>query len=423
MKTKLKYILSFILLIIIASCSDKPAENTISAITISVNQNNINLGESFTFSVVDNTGKSVQSGLVIYVNSVAISGTSYTPSTEGTFSVYAKYKDIVSNNLNLGVTKLPPSAITVTLSRNTISIGQSVNFEVKDNYGSAVTSQAEIFVNTVKIMGDNYSPTEKGSYEVYARFGQLESDKQIFKVYQFVQKALIEDYTGTWCGWCPRVVNAIELVLAETDDVIPVAIHSTSGSAVDPFNFDNKSILFSTFGVSGYPTAKINRTETWEYPENTPPGVYQVISKLATEASLGLGISSVSKTGTLDIEIQVGFAQDQSDLKLVVYLLEDKLRHTQANYTDLYGGASTLPNFEHNHVLRHCLTDLLGDEIPSSESKVNNVYSRTFNFTTADSEIQNPSNVRVVAFVVDGSTKKVINVQEAAINESSLLFI
>ena len=421
MKTKFKYILSIILIVAIASCSDKPAESTITSISISVNQNDINLGESFTFSVVDNSGKTVQSGLVIYVNNVAISGMSYTPSTEGSFSVYAKYQNIVSNNLSLGVTKLPPSSITISLSRSTISIGQSVSFEVMDNYGSSVTSQAEIFVNSVKITGDNYSPTEKGSYEVYATLGQLETGKASFKVYQFVQKALIEDYTGTWCGWCPRVINAIELVMAESQDVIPVAIHSTSGSAVDPFNFDNKSILFSTFGVSGYPTAKINRTETWEYPENTPPGVHQVISKLTTEASLGLGISSVSKSGTLDVEIQVGFAQNLSGLKLVVYLLEDKLRHTQANYTELYGGASTLPNFEHNHVLRHCLTDLLGDEIPSSESKVNNVYSRTFNFTTADSEIQNPSNVRVVAFVVNGSTKKVVNVQEAAVNQSSLL--
>ena len=70
MKTIFKYILSILLIVAIASCSDKPAESTITSISISVNQNNINLGESFTFSVVDNSGKTVQSGLVIYVNNV-----------------------------------------------------------------------------------------------------------------------------------------------------------------------------------------------------------------------------------------------------------------------------------------------------------------------------------------------------------------
>ncbi len=421
MKSITRYLLSIIILTSFASCSDKVTEEAISSIRISVPQNNINLGETFSFDVVDNNGKSIQSGVSIYVNNELISGMSFTPYNPGNFSVYAKYKDFVSNHLNLVVTKLPPSSITLSLSRNSISLGQSIRFVVKDNYGATITSEAEIFVNEVKITGEDYIANQKGNFEVYAKWEQLESDKLSFQVYQFVQKALIEDYTGTWCGWCPRVINAIEMVLAESDDVIPVAIHSSSGGATDPFNFDNKAILFSTFGVSGYPTAKINRTETWDYPENTPQGVHQVVSKLGSEASLGLGISSALSSGTMQLEVQIGFAQDLSDLKLVVYLLEDKLRSNQANYTELYGGASTLPNFEHNHVLRHCLTDLLGDEIPSSESKVNHVYKRSFDFTMADSEIQNPSNVRVVAFVVNGTTKKVINVQEAAINESSLL--
>jgi hypothetical protein len=130
----------------------------------------------------------------------------------------------------------------------------------------------------------------------------------------------------------------------------------------------------------------------------------------------------MSNNGILNIGIDIEFGIDYSNAKLVVYLLEDKLNATQANYyEDLYGGYSSLINFEHNHVLRHCLTDLLGDAIPTSESHENNIYQKSFTFTTADSGISNSANVRIVAFVVDGNSGKVINVNEGAVN-STVLF-
>lgn len=343
MKTKPLNIFMLIILFSVSACSDKVADDTISSITISTEQTEINLGGTFVFTVKDNFGKSINSDVKIYVNNIEIIGFTFQPDVPGNFSVYAKYQNFTSNVLSVEV--LAPSPYT--------------------------------------------------------------------------QKVLIEDYTGTWCGWCPRVINAIELTLAQSQDVIPVAIHSSNGSASDPFNFAEKALLFSTFSVTGYPTAKINRTETWEYPENTPGGVYQVVKKLQTRAPLGIGISSVLNNGLLNIDVEVEFLHDQSNLNLVVYLLEDKLKANQVNYyEDLYGGSNPLVNLEHNHVLRHCLTHLLGDAISASESKQNNTFKKSFNFTTADSGISNTENIKVVAFVVNGSTKKVINVQKAGVNES-----
>lgn len=402
------------------ACKDKPAEEiVISSISISVSHTNINLGESVTFNIVDNLGRSLNSNVIVYVNGSAISGLTYQPSTEGTFSVNAKYQNISSNTISLNVTKLPPSSISVVLSKKNISLGQTVTLSVSDNYCDDITSESEIFVNNSKITGTTYTPAQLGAYEIYATFNQLQSDKEELNVYQFVQKALIEDYTGTWCGYCPRVMDAIELTLAQSEDVIPVAIHSSNGSAIDPFDFSDKHLLMSSFNFQGYPTARINRSETWDYPENTPPGINQVLSKLSTIAPLGLGISSNMNNGILNLNIEVGFASNQSNLKLVVYLLEDKLKASQSNYyEDLYGGASTLVNFEHNHVLRHCLTDLFGDAIPVSESTADHIFQRSFNFTVADSDISNSANVSIVVFVVNGNNGEVINVQKATVNET-----
>jgi hypothetical protein len=225
MKSRIRNLTLFISLISLLSCSDKPTEQIATSIIISVNESNINLGGTFVFTVKNNLGKTLQSGVIIYIDNVAISGFTFQPEAEGSFSVNAKSNGLTSNTLTLGVTKLPPSSVSLALSKKTLSLGQSVSFTVKDNYGADVTSQSEIFINNTKITGDSYTPTQMGAFEAYAKFEQLETSKMAFNVYRFVQKVLIEDYTGTWCGYCPRVLNALDMVHAETDDVIPVAIH------------------------------------------------------------------------------------------------------------------------------------------------------------------------------------------------------
>lgn len=310
------------------------------------------------------------------------------------------------------------TSITISLSKNPLEIGETVHFTVNINSGDDVTSESEIFIDDRKITGTAYTSTQGGSIEVYATYGQLKSEKKTLNINKYTQKILIEDYTGTWCGWCPRVANAIELVLAESNNIVPVTIHCSSGQSIDPFNFPDKGILYNAFDVRGFPTAKINRTLTWVYPENSFQGTNQVLNKLVVQAPLGIGISSVLSGDDLAIDIDMEFLLDLSDLKLVVYIVEDKLIKTQVNYTDLYGGYSNLVNFEHNHVLRHCITDLFGNSISSSVSTANNTYHQSFHFDVSNSDISSAENIYIVAFVVNGSTKKVLNVQEAVVNQT-----
>ena len=55
---------------------------------------------------------------------------------------------------------------------------------------------------------------------------------------KFQKNVLIEDYTGTWCQYCPRVAYGIQLVEAANIKAFPVAIHRGGGSAYDPFNYN-----------------------------------------------------------------------------------------------------------------------------------------------------------------------------------------
>jgi len=56
---------------------------------------------------------------------------------------------------------------------------------------------------------------------------------------KFQKRVLIEDFTGTWCGYCPRVSYGIDRVMEQTTKAVPVAIHQQS-SGSDPYHFQEQ---------------------------------------------------------------------------------------------------------------------------------------------------------------------------------------
>ena len=81
------------------------------------------------------------------------------------------------------------------------------------------------------------------------------ADSQKLAVYSEIPKkrALVEEYTGTWCGWCPRGFVALEMLDKELkEDFIGVAYHSG-----DPMAFTGDFPI----GVDGFPRASLDRRQ------------------------------------------------------------------------------------------------------------------------------------------------------------------
>lgn len=240
---------------------------------------------------------------------------------------------------------------------------------------------------------------------------------------QFKKRVLIEDYTGTWCGNCARVSWAIELAMKEyllagpafpNDSIkaVPVGIHSGN----DPFNFAEIEPLKNLVSPNsfGLPISRLNRTLIWTYPETSY--IQEVKNLLSNNCGLGLAMHSNVANGIIDLDVKVKLAQNFSDLKLVVYVLENKLLYKQENYTTYYGNVNPVFNFTHNHVLRKSLTELLG----------NPLFGTTFNQTVTTNfsvpipaNVANATNMYFVAFVVD-QNNLVVNVRAANQNESQV---
>ena len=225
---------------------------------------------------------------------------------------------------------------------------------------------------------------------------------------KFLKNVLIEDYTGTWCQYCPRVLHGIKQVQSEQLRAYPVSIHRSVASNPDPYDFP-ATPLEQLIGVTGYPTAMLNRNVLWDNEISTT----EVKNQIKPNANLGIALNSTVSGGTINLNVNMKFLENFSNLKLVVYVLEDGLLYNQVNATSFFGGQNPIINFEHDHVLRACLTNLVvGDAITGTNAGA----LVTRNFTVnVPANISNVANMYFVAFVVDASGKA-INVRGAAPN-------
>ncbi|MDD2985853.1 Omp28-related outer membrane protein [Flavobacterium sp.] len=312
-------------------------------------------------------------------------------------------------------------SISLTADSSIKIIGETIVFTVNTNNGTNVTEDAKITVNSIEIEGNTFTSDEVSSYVVQAEYYGVLSEPltisfQDGSEINFVKNVLIEDYTGTWCGNCPRVAHAIELAKQQSNQVISVAIHRSSSNPADanydPYNFDS-SELETYLGMSGYPKALLNRMTRWQPLEQN--NITQVINLTQGEnPKLGLAITSEVTATTINLGVDVKFSKDFEGLNLVVYILEDGLIYDQVNYTNFYGGAATLINFQHDHVLKSCLTPLFGMPIASSETTVGKTYSKSFSLDIP-ANIANKNKIEFVAFIT-GADNKTINSRKASPN-------
>jgi len=314
----------------------------------------------------------------------------------------------------------PQENIILTADASVKKQGEVITFMVKNAEGADYTADALFFVDGTKIEGNTFTSAQAGNFEVTAEYNTVMSAPLLVNFHDgtgvnFRKNMLIEDYTGTWCGYCPRVAAGVERVHNQTEDAIAVAIHRPSSSIAspvyDPYNFEPAAELEATLAASGYPKGYLNRTMLWTKDE--PDHVSEAIALTqGANPKLGLALSPVVANASITLDVDVMFGKDfTNNLKLVVYVLENGLIYDQHNYTSYYGGEKLLKDFEHNHVLRACLTPILGEAIDASKTTIGATYTKSFT-VTVPSTVTDPTKMEFVAFVID-ETGTVVNVRKA----------
>jgi hypothetical protein len=308
------------------------------------------------------------------------------------------------------------------LSSNETSriINQTTTLRLTKNNGEEVTTEATFFVNGVEIPSNSFTKNTTGIYLVEAKFNGVEAENTVEITYHdgslitFKSNVMVEDYTGVWCGNCPRVVEALNLASQQLGDnnnqLIKVAIHRSSSNptdaSYDPYNFDASS--FEPNG--GYPKAYINRKTRWTPLEYNNLGM--IVTPTQINKRLGLKLKTETQTNAIKLSVDGMFSDTFNDLKLVVYQLENGFIYDQVNYTNFFNGDDILQNFTHDHVLRNILTNIAGD--PLNNSNTGSEFSREFLIPL--NTITNTQNAEFVAFIID-SSGNVLNARSIKINQ------
>lgn len=241
---------------------------------------------------------------------------------------------------------------------------------------------------------------------------------------KFKQKAIIEEFTGEWCGNCPSGASVMKSIIdAKPDQVVGVAIHQNDPYEVPGVYNAMQGLFFAGSGVSsiGFPGASISRQKSISasYANAAYDGrsewSQQVDAKLAETAPLGLAMVTKESGDKLSIDLYIGHSTPiATDTRVTIYLIEDNVAESAAGAQASGGGS-----YVHQHVVRKMLTDNLGDPVD-----LNNAPSTKYTlvkFTNVDiaGTYKNKSNLKVVALInengADATKHKVLNVQEAGL--------
>lgn len=264
------------------------------------------------------------------------------------------------------------------------------------------------------------------------------------------RKAVVEEMTGLWCGWCPRGMVAMEnLKTMYADDVITIAVHADDA-------LQSESYLPMAYMTSGFPSAFINRfylaDPYYGFTSDATMGIADVVDEiLASPAEAQIGVTStLSADGsTIDVTSYTRFClTDNSETPhyAVAYaLVEDGVRglaYAQTNYysSQMSGGpyqgatpeTSGLPDdlaqfvgmgpsiqgLTYNDVARG-IYDCFGVE-GSLPGNIQNggMQTHTYSIPVPES-ISNIANTTLVAMVVDTETMEVVNAVEVKVGESN----
>ena len=245
--------------------------------------------------------------------------------------------------------------------------------------------------------------------------------------FQTTKRVLVEEATGTWCGWCPRgAVYTEQIDTVYLNSAIVVAVHNN-----DPM--ENTVYDAGMAGlIGGYPGGAVDRKDTDVDPTDFEAKYLDRINDVSP-ADVAVSAYFDANSRQLDVVVSATFAADAAgDYRLNAILVEDEVTGTTAQYSQVnyYSGSTNLlvgaghdwnaepdpvpfSSMEYNFVGREILGGFEGavNSLPSTVS-ANNTYSYTFSYVIPATYEE--AHMRVIGVLHDAETGFIMNVNRGA---------
>jgi len=275
------------------------------------------------------------------------------------------------------------------------------------------------YVTTAK--GTAYSPEA-------VKFTTTEKPVEVIK---FTQKVLIEQATGTWCGWCPRG----SFHMKEAMDKYPGRVFTVVAHSGDPMAH-NSMIEYYTriYGLPGFPAGYVNRSKNPTYVVDPSEWLPAVDKEIMETAPAGLAISSSVDGKNVKVTAKAKFNSlynPAAEYYILGFFTEnDVTGYPQENYysgnssyknvyPEYYSAPGTINDYHHKYVLRKVISqNIAGDLIAKTEHGVNKEVSRDYTFTMGNEVLANSHITFVLIGYVSGTKPFVVNTQQVAVGKT-----
>lgn len=249
------------------------------------------------------------------------------------------------------------------------------------------------------------------------------STKTIVVENLFPRVALFEVGTGTWCGWCPRSLVALDYIRENyAGKAIGVAYHSG-----DKMQTAAANTWLNFMHVQSFPTAFFNRIEEGAEPNNGSVAALETQLNTCIDAGSACQVkvdnftpNADGKTGKVSAIYRFAENTDRDNYLVSLILVEDNVgpykqtnNYNGGNAGPLFGweSAGSSVEYTYNEVARY-ITGCPGRAIPIEGTTLNKGqdYSVEFdvNLTQIKSEDPEPA-FRAIAVISNKETNEVLN--------------
>ena len=254
-----------------------------------------------------------------------------------------------------------------------------------------------------------------------------EAASNVYGVVPTGKKVLVEEFTGTWCPWCPRGAVYMEYMINTYPDYfVGIAVHGGSISS-DPMTVEGyPSALSSLIGGAAYPEVVINRNSGQVL---NPSGMETpVLLDLESPHVANFDISGTYSGVDYSIEMETEILQTlDGDYNVSMVIFENGVTGTGSGYNQANayagGGNGPMGGYEflsnpvpasqmvYNEVARALLGGLNGNPgIIDTNPASGTTYSATYSYEA--SEEFNAEELYAVCILIDNSTNQVVAVDK-----------
>lgn len=240
-----------------------------------------------------------------------------------------------------------------------------------------------------------------------------------------VQRVVVEEGTGTWCGYCPRgIVGLREMYNKYPDTFIGIAVHKNDEFSIS--SYDNLT-------WSGLPGSYVmrDRSTAVDPSFSSLESAYKYVLQEKAQPVAGVEVSAAFTDDThttIDATATAKFlvANDKVNYRFSFVLLEDGVYAYQANnYAG--GGSGAMGGFE--NMSSYCYTEMphlarenysyngFTESIPSSVEQDQTVtFERQL---TVPSNVANTNNLTLVCLMLDANTGLIENAARVKIGDDT----